>query len=274
MPYRSNDPFTSLRGNIARSGAPITAMLVATCVILFLVDYFSRGMVTGLLGCRISAVVDRVGRIEMIPVPYWGLGTYFVTSGDIINLAFSAMWLWWVGSSLERSWGSAQYTAFALGAVLLTSLSVWLGCVVTHIGYTLGGLWLPLSALTVAWAMINPREIVRFYFVLQIPAWVLAIIEVVIVYFIYFGGQPILGLFGLIPSGVAYLIVQNGLMSGRSFTSARRSGPDLRMVGGRPGGLDGSGGRGPLAWFRAWKERRRLRKLWRESGFSDRDNRR
>ncbi len=137
------------------------------------------------------------------------------------------------------------------------------------------GVWLVLSPLIVTWAALNPGQTVRLYMVLPVPALVLAAIEVGYVYFEYFKGQPVLGLFGLIPCALAYFYAKGNWSYG--YQGYARRGPDLRMSRSGSGAkrgpsvLDGSrpAAGGPLGWIRAWQERRRLRKLWRDSGFGD-----
>lgn len=113
------------------------------------------------------------------------------------------------------------------------------------------------------------------FWMVAIPSLVFAGLEVALVYFVYFYQQPLLGLFGIIPAGIAYAYA-NGNLPLANQGYARR-GPDLRMSRSGSGAkrgpsvLDGSrpAAGGPLGWIRAWQERRRLRKLWRDSGFGD-----
>jgi membrane associated rhomboid family serine protease len=258
--YRQPDPFSSMRGSLIRAGIPCTITLIATCAIVFLIDFFSRGMLGLLFWCSLDH-----GAI----MPIWSPLTYALDTPGFINVVFGCLWLYWMGGSLERSWGTQRLAFFALGVTLLTALCVWLGTLVLRTSFPLQGMWIPLSALTVAWATLNPRQSILLYFVLPVPAWALALFEVGVVYFVYFQGNPALGLFGLLPSAAAYFYIAGGMSVGRGFTTR---GPDLRIVKPRSTTLDGSSvGGGPLGWYRDWQERRRLRKLWRDSGFSDRD---
>ena len=270
--YSQPDPFTQLRGQFNRSGAPFSMAIVAITLTLFLIDYFARGIVTFWLCCAFDYSPGTAGMTHFEHP--WGILTYPLVNGNFIFALISAYTMWSLGGSLERSWGTQRFSQFAVASTLLTAFSVWLGCLLLHLSYPLAGLWLPLAPLAVAWAMINRGQSVNLMFALQVPAPIFAALIVGLVYFVAFGGQFVLGLFGLIPCLIAYLYAIGALQS-TSRGYARR-GPDLRMSGSAQGAkkspsiLDGSRpAGGPLGWLRAWQERRRLRKLWRDSGFGD-----
>jgi membrane associated rhomboid family serine protease len=259
--YRQPDPFHSIRGNIARAGVPFTISIIAITAFTFLVDNtFGRGIIAKYFWCNL---------IGPVVFPIWSPLTYSLETDGFVNVVFACLWLWSIGGSLERSWSTRRYALFFFGISLITALGVYIGTLLLHDEYTLSGVWIPLSAVTVAWATINPRQTVLAYFVLSIPAWVLAAFGVGLVYFDSFRGRPVLGLFGLLPCLAAYFYVRSGASVGRAFIP---KGPDLRIVGRKSSTLDGSrSAGGPLGWYKAWQEQRRLRKLWRDSGFSDKD---
>ncbi len=263
--YSQPDPFTQIRGQIIRAGAPVTIGTIALIVVLFLANYFTGGVALAQwLGCAF---------LGSHVLPPWGVLTYPFINTDFIGVLFACLILSWVGASLERSWGSSRFAVYALACSLISAASVWLGCSLLRDEYAIPGIWLVISPLIITWAALNPGQTVRLYMVLPVPALVLAAIEVGYVYFEYFNGKPVLGLFGLIPCALAYFYAKGNFALG-SRGYARR-GPDLRMSGasgGRrgPSVLDGSRpAAGPMGWYRSWQERRRLRKLWRDSGFGD-----
>jgi membrane associated rhomboid family serine protease len=262
MSYGAPDPFREIRGSIVRAGAPVSIAILGINIILFLADFFLRGSVSAWVDCQLA---------NGAALPIWGLLTYPLLTPDFISLLFAVLWLWMLGGSLERSWGAGRFIAFFIGISLINALSVLAGTRLLHDAGALAGLWLPLTALTCAWAAINPREPMVFYFVLRIEARWMALIMVGIVYFEYFRYNPALGLFALVAPALAWFYVRGNWSIGRSVP---RRGPDLRVVGGGPRTLDGSPSRfGPLKWLRERQERKRLEKLWKDSGFSDRNQR-
>jgi membrane associated rhomboid family serine protease len=263
MPYQSSDPLASFKGTLQRAGCPITLGIIITSAVLFLIDFFGRGVVTQLVACQI--IDHSVG-------PIWSPLVYPLANGGFISMVFACMWLWFIGGSLERSWGAQRYSLYLLAATLSTVLTIWIGCALLRSSYVLVGPWYVLTVLTVSWATLNPRVTVNLYGLIPVPAWAIAAFEVGIVYFVYLGQSPILGLFGLIPSALGWWYVGGGFSNGYKFRGYARRGPDLRMSS-TPRPLDGSP-RSPFnlsAWLKDRAEKRKLRKLWRNSGFNDKD---
>ena len=42
----------------------------------------------------------------------WSIFTYPIVNGDIVLLLFFGLFMWWVGSRLEDSWGTKLFTIF------------------------------------------------------------------------------------------------------------------------------------------------------------------
>jgi hypothetical protein len=121
------------------------------------------------------------------------------------------------------------------------------------------GLWIPLAPLTVAWAAINPEAQVLFYFIIPLKAKYLAWITAAFLY-LYTGVSihPLYGLLVLLGCVAAYYQVsQRGVY--------RSPLPDIRLHRRNWRRFD------PAERFREWRRRKRLEKLFRNSGFDDRD---
>jgi hypothetical protein len=201
---------------------------------------------------------------------------------NVINTIFLCMWLWSLGGSLERSWGSAGFARFFAAVTVGTSLVLCLGAWLLKIypPFQLAGLSLPIVAVTVAWAAINPYEDLLLFFVIRMKAWMLAALVVVFMLFLTFSSWPLLGLFALVNPLIGYLWVRGRLPfpapTLRNLGAKRR--PDLRFYDvdraqGRTAEYDEirKRQRNPIDRFKDWRERRRLQKLWRDSGFTDED---
>ena len=207
----------------------------------------------------------------------WTLLTYPLFETDVINMVLGGVFLWLSGGSLERSWGSARYAIFFAAVTAAPALSVLLG---SHLFPAaplppLHGFFLPLSGLIVAFCMLNPEQMLRFYF-FPVKAKYVAIIVTVLTLLSY---GAIFGVFACGGILAAFLYVKFGRSWGDigSYSAPRRSfsGPDLRMDS-RPARpafrttLDGSPQRrSPFDFAGRWKDlqdRRRLEKLWKNSG--------
>jgi hypothetical protein len=209
---------------------------------------------------------------------------------DFISLLFGCLWLFGIGGSLERSWGRGRYSLFLSLVTLAPSLGILLGTQIIHDATTvsqplLAGLWVPLAAVTVAWAAIDPYQEILFYFVLKLQARWVAWISVGIIYFESFHFQPILGFFGLGGCLLAFYWVRGrvpysfqGMFDGIGGRRGSRT-PNLKFYDvdrGKRGRDDLNGEsrqRGLLGKYQAYKERKKLEKLFRDSGYGDDNDR-
>lgn len=276
MRYNSpNSPADQIRGFFLRGGIPVTLTLLAVSVLTFLGAFFSPH----LLALYLDAYF-RFNTAEALSRP-WTFLTYPLIGGSFsIWLIVTWAFFWMSGGSLERAWGSARYAAFFFALTAIAAASVLVGSALVHQPLTLpADLFLPLTGLIVAFCMLNPEQTVVLYFFPIRAKWV-ALIVTGFTFFTY--GQnfgPIIGAFSCGGILAAYLYVRFG----RSWADvgpygggAQRPprGPDLRMD--RPTRsfrtMDGSPARrSPLdlaGRWKDWQERRRLEKLWKNSGFS------
>jgi membrane associated rhomboid family serine protease len=253
------------------SDIPVTITVIAAAGIYFLLDFFRVHLP---LYCDLQYAASTP----------WTFLTYIIAQhanqgAGFISLLFNGLWLWWVGGSLERSWGRNAYIAFLITITLAASVPLWIGGFLLKTSWLLAGFSLPLVGITVAWAAINPHAELYFYFVIKIQAWVLALLLVGFMLFMEFQGAPVLGLFALVNPLIGYMWTKGNIAS--IFSGARRipRGPDLRFFDAdskrqsRPlDDLKGRSLRGPWGAYQDWKQRKRLEKLWKDSGFSDRDD--
>ena len=275
-----NSPLDSLRDFVQRGGVPVTLSLVAINVLTFLAAFFSPAVA----GYFLQTEMVFSGR-SVLHAP-WTLLTYSLVSPEafsfwfVINLVF----FWLSGGSLERSWGSQRFAIFFFALTLASSLSLLAGSLLLHGPLLpLNGVFLPWTGLIVAFCMLNPEQQITVYF-FPVRAKYLAIGVTVLTYFNY-GSMlgPLPGLFSLGGILLAYLYVKFGRSWGDigSYSTPRRDfrGPDLRMDTRteRPTfrttprtTLDGSPQRrSPFDFAGRWKDRqdrRRLEKLWKNSG--------
>ncbi len=273
-------PLDNLKDFMTRGGIPVTMTLLVCSVALFLGSFFTS---QGLDRFIVSYVAFLPYNILHAP---WTIFTYPIVAGGFFNLLVGGFFFWLAGGSLERGWGSQRYAIFFFSLTAITALSLLLG-------YSLAGreaippmfgFSLPLSGMIVAFCMLNPNLTLNFYFV-PIKAIYVAWIVALLSYFMA-GMGPLLNLFACGGILAAFLYVKFGRSWGdiSSYSAPRRAprGPDLRMDmrPSKPAGRqsfrttrDGS----PLrpkpfdiaGRIRDWRDRRKLEKLWRNSGLSD-----
>lgn len=108
-----------------RFGIPNLMLYIAIGnVAIYLIDLFSMG------GVSLASMLS-FDRYAILHGQVWRLFTFvFISmSGDLLMrgtgiffVAISAYFYWWIGSLLEREWGTAKFTVFYLGGVLLNIL--------------------------------------------------------------------------------------------------------------------------------------------------------
>lgn len=262
------------------SGIPVTITLIAANVVTFLVAFFT-------LGSNPLVFLEFTNRT--FPVFFWTVLTWpLVAPVDLIGLLFGGLWAYWIGGSLERSWGTRAFLTFLIATSALTALTLWLGGALLGVPVRAQGLWLAIAAPTIAWCVVNAREVIRFYAIIPVPAPILAWLTVALTWFqVSMGsGSPFVGAFALSGCAAAYWYARSGRYRYQGYPRSGGTFGGLRMQGGggRPGDpplrfrdfdRDPPVARpmNPLRWLKAWNERRKLEALWKRSNLQDPDER-
>jgi len=141
----------------------------------------------------------------------WTMLTYPLANSDVLSIIFALLWLWFIGGSLERSWGSQTYGFFFFLVTLVTGLAMALvGWFILQVPILIAGFWLPLTAITWAWAEINRGQELLFWGLIPIKAEWLAWIQAALTFFTYFRRHWSLGLASISGIAVVYLFRGNG----------------------------------------------------------------
>jgi membrane associated rhomboid family serine protease len=153
-----------------------------------------------------------------IPMNLWAVLTYPLVNPDLISLLFAILWLWFIGSSLERTWGSPRYALFlgllaGVTGLAMVLVEIWLG-----IFQPIYGFWLLSVGITWAWAELNPGRELLFWGIIPIRARWLAWLNALMIGYSYLQTYWLLGLASLSGILIAYWFVGSG---GRGY----RSGP-------------------------------------------------
>jgi membrane associated rhomboid family serine protease len=240
---------------------PVTAALLAANALTFLIDFVTQRHISSVLHLDPTALLARP----------WTLVTYPLTT------PMSPLWLavlgyvfWWVGSSLERAWGSLEFGVILFALTVVGAVAHTVGTVVTGLPVPLAGLSVPLASVFIAWCMVNPEATVLFMFVVPLQARILGYLDLAL---LYFTTGPILGLFALVAPLVAWWYAVRGRRlrrlgwtmpsfgSGGSGSAVRQS-HRRRSLGERLN---------PFAWYARKKRRREFERLMRISGLAEPD---
>jgi membrane associated rhomboid family serine protease len=152
--------------------------------------------------------------IVLTPVTFfrypWTLLTYPLVNPDILSTLLSFLWLWFAGSSLERSWGTQTYGFFLFLVTLVTGLAMALVAFLLRFPIQIYGFWLPLTAITWAWADVFRGQELLFWGIIPIKAEWLAWLHAALTFLRYFRLDWLLGVASVSGIAVVYLFRGRG----------------------------------------------------------------
>jgi membrane associated rhomboid family serine protease len=132
-------------------------------------------------------VTDRVMHGEV-----WRLLTYAFLHdpGSPWPILWNMLFLWWFGRDLEDLYGPREFLTFYLGSVLLGGLAFVMTSLATgaptNIPYlTAAG---PVAAVLVLCALHYPTRVIYLFFILPVPIWLIAIVQVAVGAWQFLGG--------------------------------------------------------------------------------------
>ena len=237
---------------------PFTKAVALINIVTFLILWSGYGKgILDFLGFFSSAALFRP----------WTFLTYPLVGacGGLICMVFTIYWLWWAGGSLERSWGSRTFAIFFFLTSAISVLGLFIGSMIMSKEASAMGLWLPIAAITVAFGMLNPEQEILFMLFIPLKLKYLAIISAVGVLLGYGVGSPLMGVLALAGCAAAYWYVRNG--SRLQFSTTR--GPDLgQVIHIRPSHAR-KRSINPLSWYKDYRDRKRLKDLFKKSGLDD-----
>ena len=98
--------------------------------------------------------------------------------GSPFSLIIALYFYYWIGSTLEREWGTAKFTLYYAGGALLTVLGVIITSLITGNYYlTLAGTGYVNLSMFLAFAVLFPDMTVLLFFIIPIKIKWLAIID-------------------------------------------------------------------------------------------------
>lgn len=244
--------------------APVTWSFIAAMAVGFLLTFFGAASFVQLLAFQADAALARPWSFLTYPFAILQPGSAF------FFLLLSGLWLYQMGSAVERDLGAQRYLGVFFGFALLGSLAVWLfSGLAPRAGALYGGL-LPVGALTMIWAARNSHAQVMFFGLVPVTAKVLAAITAGIVFFGIGSMHPIYGLAALLPLALAWFWALDRLplrypVGGSTYNPAR---VDRKLIA-REEARDREYRNRVREKEKEREERERLRRLF-ESSLSDR----
>lgn len=157
------DRFCARHPNLAIPG--LMRYIIGANIALYLLQMFSGTGTLNFLALEPAAVLH--GEI-------WRIFTYalFPTSSGFW-LLISCMFYYWLGGSLERTWGSAKFTFYYVSGILLTALGSILVYLLDGIPLRIFGADYVNSAMFFAYAIYYSEAMVRIYFIIPVKMkWV------------------------------------------------------------------------------------------------------
>lgn len=188
-----------------KSGAPASYVIIAAIVIAFLGSWLTRN----------APFEALYFRSDLATTQPWRVLTYFlaINSFDVIGTIFSALWMYWIGTTVERELGSGRFVAFFAAMVLIPSLLIWVGVAMLGATGILSSPYLPIAGITIAWATRNPLSQVMLMMVIPVQARWIGWLVAIIVFFSYGAiyEAPLMGAFAAAHLALAYAFASNKL---------------------------------------------------------------
>ncbi len=157
-----------------RFGIPnLMLYIVAGNVIVYLLMMFTQRADANALAF-LSLNTAAVLRGEL-----WRIVTYVFVPGsaNMFMLLISLYFYYWIGSTLEREWGTPKFTLYYISGVLLTAVGVLVASLISGQNYVVSGSAYVNLSMFLAFALLFPDTQVLLFFIIPIKMKWLAIID-------------------------------------------------------------------------------------------------
>lgn len=193
---------SEFRRFLYREWIPVTKGAVVLSGFILVLSFVLR-----IFGINLDEILSlNPSSISVMP---WTILTYPLVD-DIISVLFAAIWLWFVGGSLERSWGSRRFGLFLIALVAVTGIIMALTGQILKIPVLIFGFWLPLVGMTWAWGVLYPDQELLFWGLFPIKGMWLAWIHAILIFATYAHFHLLLGLASVSGILLVYLFRSGG----------------------------------------------------------------
>ena len=178
-------------------------LIILANMVLYIVSYFAPAAYLKLFGLVPAYVFGRAY--------LWQLVTYMFLHGGFFHLFFNMLFLWMLGSELERYWGSREFVKYYL--VTGVGAGVINAVVQPHSSVPIIGASGAVFGLIIAFGLAFPDRELLLYFVIRIKAKHFAVL---------IGLLELISLFALPSAGVARFAHLGGLVVGYFYLKWER----------------------------------------------------
>ena len=157
-----------------RFGIPnLMLYIVAGNVIVYLLMMFTQRADANALAF-LSLNTAAVLRGEL-----WRIVTYVFVPGssNMFMLLISLYFYYWIGSTLERQWGTPKFTLYYISGVLLTAVGVLVASLISGQNYVVSGSAYVNLSMFFAFAFLFPDTTVLFMFIIPVKMKWLAYLD-------------------------------------------------------------------------------------------------
>ena len=115
----------------------------------------------------------------------WRLVTFVFIPEDTspFFLLITCYFYYWIGSTLERQWGTAKFTAYYVSGMLLTVIGISISSLIIGFSIPVFGAGYVNFAMFMAFAILYPEARVLLFFIIPVRMKILALIDTA--YFVY-----------------------------------------------------------------------------------------
>ena len=229
--------FQTYRQSVVPSTTPVVRWLLILNIGIFILQMAFLDRYIPVLGL---VPADFLGRGYL-----WQIVTYMFLHGNFLHILFNMLFLWMMGSEIERHWGSREFLKY----YLVTGCGAGLVNVIVHPGLTTPtiGASGAIFGLIIAFALAFPEREILLYFFIRMKAKYFAVLV---------GGLEILALLLMPRAPIARFAHLGGLLIGYLYIKRERL---LYLIRRR-----GRSMQSRIAGAQAERERQRLLKIRRE----------
>ena len=178
----------NIRDWTRKKSAPFTVFLLASLIASSIFFWLTKmeGFEQVLLS---STQPSRVWTFLTYPWANWPFGSGLGLSCFV----FLMMWLFQVGTTIEREIGTPRYALLWFASTLAAGVFMVVGANLLHLKTGVAGAYLPASAVTVVWCVRNRTSIVNLFGFLPLTGYWLGWATALINLFLYGASAPPLG---------------------------------------------------------------------------------
>ena len=166
----SIDRFCILHPNFGIPG--LMRYIIGGTILVYILSMFSK-----IDGGLLSLLVFQLDKVMQGQV--WRLFTFLFIPADSypLTLIITCYFYYWIGTVLEREWGTAKFTLYYISGALLTLLGVTVLSLISGISYPISGLFYVNLAMFLAFAVLYPEAQLLLFFIIPLKAKWLAYLD-------------------------------------------------------------------------------------------------